>query len=75
MISVKKVGGFHFLKIGRLQFMFCRTRSNAPLKGGRLVSFLPTGLVIIGFANLLAGGPEGLSGIVIGAGALLGGKA
>jgi len=75
MISVKKHGGFHFLKIGRFQFMFCRTRSNAPLKGGRLVSFLPGGLIILGLANLLVGGPEGLSGIVIGAGALLGGRA
>lgn len=75
MISVKKHGGFRFLKIGRFQFMFCRTRSNAPLKGGRLVSFLPAGLIILGLANLLVGGPEGLSGIVIGAGALLGGRA
>lgn len=75
MISVKKIGGFSFLKIGRFQFMFCRTRSNAPLKGGRIVGLLPAGLIALGLANLLAGGPEGLSGIVIGAGALLGGRA
>lgn len=75
MISVKKTGGFHFLKIGRFQFMFCKARSNAPLRNGRIVSILPAGLFALGLVNLLAGGPEGLSGIAIAAGALLGGRA
>lgn len=55
--------------------MFCKARSNAPLRNGRIVSILPAGLFALGLVNLLAGGPEGLSGIAIAAGALLGGRA
>ena len=55
--------------------MFCKARSSAPLRNGRIISILPAGLLALGFVNLLAGGPEGLTGIVMAAGALLGGRA
>ena len=37
-VSYRKVGGLHFLKLGRLTFMFCLSKQYRPLPSSPAVS-------------------------------------
>lgn len=36
MLSYRKIGGLHFIRIARLQFSFCIVRKKAPVASGKL---------------------------------------